>query len=178
MNLEHLCQTVLERWDEIPDKKRALRYVRYQFELLAWKRNKLKLGAIAFDVKEFKFDEVVLIEEIEIRYTRQDTTVDDEQKLENVLKRIGWQWDIKNYIALSVVIFGGLIYFYAELKLLYQKHLPTLAFREPHYDYLLKYSFDVTFTPGSVGIFKKLSEMNFWLVDIFTDFCTYFSVIF
>jgi hypothetical protein len=178
MNLEHLCKTITTRWEEIPDKKRALRYVRYQFELLAWKRQKLKLGAIAFDVKEFKFDEIVLWEEIEIRYTRQDTSVDDEQKLENILKRLGWQWDVKNFIALGVVIFGALLYSYVVLKGLYQKHLPTLAFREFHYDYLLKYSFQATFAPGSVGIFKKLSDLNFWLVDVFTDFCTYFNIIF
>jgi hypothetical protein len=119
-----------------------------------------------------------LREEIEIRYTRQDTSAEDERKIENILKRLGWQWDAKNIIAFCVITFSALIYLYVILRSLYQKHLPTLAFREYHYDYLLRYGFETTFSSKSFGIFKKLADTNFWMIDLFTDFCTYFNIIF
>jgi len=178
MNLEQLCRTIKDNWDIIPNKKWALKYLRYQFELLAWKRNKLKLGAIAFEIKEYKFDEVVLWEEPEIRYIRQDTTIEDEQKLENILKRLGWQWDMRNYIALSVVLFGAFCYVIALLKIEYYNRLPTLAFRDPHCDFILRFGFETCFTPRSVGIFNDFTKMNFWLVDLLTDFCIHFNIIF
>lgn len=178
MNLEQLCRTVKENWDIIPDKKKALKYIRYQFELLAWKRQKLKLGAIAFDIKETRLDEIVVWEDIEIRYIRQDTTTEDERKLENVLKRLGWQWDVKNIIAMSVVIFNAFCLLLAFIKMQYAKYLPTLAFRDPTCDYVLRYGFEAVFTPGTVGHFKSASFFNFWLVDLFTEFCVYFNVIF
>ena len=177
MNLEHLFVTIRDNWDKIPNKKRALKYLRYHIELLAWKRSKLKLGAIVFEIKELKFAEFPIREDIEIRFIRQDTSIEDEKKLENVMKRLGWHWDIKNYIALGVVIFCGLVYLYSELRILYCKHLPTLAFREPHYDYALKYGFDAGFITH-LGAFKEFSNLNYWIVDLLTDFCIHFNIIF
>lgn len=60
MNIEHLCQFVSKNFSSLKDKQKALNFVRYHFELLAWKRNKLKLGAIVFEIKEFVFHKTVL----------------------------------------------------------------------------------------------------------------------
>jgi hypothetical protein len=176
MNLEHLCKIVNDNWLQL-NKKHAIKVVKQQFELLAWKKNKLKLGAIAFEIKEHKLAELVLWEDVEIKYIRQDTTIDDEQKLENILKRLGWQWDAKNIIALNVVIIGFFSYFIANVRLLYYKHFPTLVIREGHFDYLIKYSFESTFSPffNSDSNFIKT---NFWIVDSLTDFCILFDIIF
>lgn len=178
MNLEHLCKTIRENWDNIHDKKKILRYLRYQFELLNWKRNKLKLGAIAFDIKETKVDEFVVWEEIEIRYIRQDTTLEDENKLENILKRQGWHRDIKNMIAMGVVIFNIINLIFKFIKGQYQTYFPSLAFRNDYCDFALKFGFETIFTPNYIGFFRNFSCLNFWLVDLFTDFCITFDLIF
>jgi len=178
MNLEQLCRTINENWDKIPDKKRALRYLRYQFELLAWKRQKLKLGAIVFEVKETRLDGILVFEDIEIRYIRQDTTTEDERKLENVLERLGWKWDVKNVIAMAVVIFNAVCLAYATIKLQYQHFLPSIAFRDERCDYALRYSFEVTFNPKLIGSLDFANRFNFWMADVFTDFCINFNVIF
>lgn len=88
MNFERCCSLVYENQHLLRDKKKALLYLNYHRELLIWKRNKLKLGAIAFVVKEYKFDEVLLFEDIEIKYIRQDTTIEDERKLEFLLNKL------------------------------------------------------------------------------------------
>lgn len=178
MNLEHLVKTIKENYHRLRDEKLALNFVRYHIELLEWKRNKLKLGAIVFEVKETYFHGILLLEEVDIRYVRQDNTKTDELKLENRLKAIGWKWDLKNIIALLVVIFGFCCEMYTHLLYWYQKHLPTLAYRSEHYDYVLKYGFENVFIGGNVSLFKNLIIFNYWIVDTLTDFCTYFNIIF
>jgi hypothetical protein len=60
--------------------------------LLSVKRQKLKLGKIVFEIKEYKLDEMPAYkEEVEIRYIRQDTLDQDELKLENRLKALNWK---------------------------------------------------------------------------------------
>lgn len=178
MNLEHLIKTVRENFHRLKDEKFALNFVRYHIELLQWKRNKLKLGAIVFEVKETYFNGVLLIEEVDIRYIRQDNTDTDELKIENRLKAIGWKWDLKNVLAFLTVVFGLLCELYTHLHYWYCKNLPTLAYRSEHFDYILKYGFEHSFVSGEIGFLKKLSSVNFWLVDLLTDFCIYFNMVF
>jgi len=177
MNLEHLCKIIKENWNQI-DQKNALKVLKTQFELLAWKKNKLKLGAIAFEIKQITLENIIIWEEIEIRYIRQDTTLEDEQKLENILKRLGWKWDAKNVIAMVTVIITFTSYFIAHTRLLYYKYFPTLAFRADHFDYLIKFSFESTFSRGGFETFSNFNKFNFWLIDVLTDFCVCFDIIF
>jgi len=88
MNIEQLIKTIRENYSKLKNKTFALKFLRYHLELLQWKRNKLKLGAIVFEVKETYFHGVLLLEEVDIRYTRQDNTDTDELKIENRLKAI------------------------------------------------------------------------------------------
>ena len=88
MNLDHLIKTIRKNYHLLKDENLALKFLRYHLELLQWKKNKLKLGAIVFEVKETYFHGILLIEEVDIRYIRQDNTDTDELKLENRLKAI------------------------------------------------------------------------------------------
>lgn len=88
MNLEQLCRDIRENYDRLKDKSFAFRLLRYQFELLAWKKRKLKLGAVVFEIKEFVVNGIILFEEADIRYIRQDTSEDDAMKFENRLKAL------------------------------------------------------------------------------------------
>lgn len=178
MNLDHLVKTIKENYHLLRDETAALNFVRYHYELLQWKRNKLKLGAIVFEVKETYFNGVLLHEEIDIRYTRQDNTDTDELKIENRLKAIGWKWDLKNILALLTVIFGLCCEFYTYAHHWYCKNLPTLAYRADHFDYILKFGFENSLSAGNIGFFKKLSALNYWTIDTLTDFCIYFNIIF
>jgi len=89
VNLEHLIKIVKQNYHRLRNEAFALNFIRYHIELLEWKRNKLKLGAIVFEVKETYFGGILLYEEVDIRYIRQDNTVTDNLKIENRLKAIG-----------------------------------------------------------------------------------------
>ena len=60
MNFEQLCLTVIRRWQEIPNKKKAVKLLRYFQEQLALKKKKLKLGSVTFDIKQIVFYQIVL----------------------------------------------------------------------------------------------------------------------
>jgi hypothetical protein len=98
--------------------------------------------------------------------------------LENRLKAIGWKRDAKNVVALLVVIFILLCEIYTHLHYWYCKNLPTLAFRAEHFDYILKFGFESSLSPFSVGSLKEWSKTNYWLAETITDFCIYFNIIF
>ena len=178
MNLEQLIKTIRANFHRLRDQEFALNFLKYHIKLLQWKRSKLKLGAIVFEVKETYFYGVLINEDIDIRYIRQDNTDTDELKIENRLKAIGWKWDLRNVLALITVMFGLACELYTYFDYWYKKNLPTLAYRMEHYDYILRYGFETSFNFGECGLFKKISISNYWLIDLLTDFCTYFSIIF
>lgn len=178
MNFERLVKFYVNNYDLIKNKKLARSYILYHYELLKWKRNKLKLGSIVFEIKETFFHGVKLDECVDIRYTRQDNTVTDNLKIENRLKAIGWKWNYKNYIALAVVIIGFLFQIYVFFYNWYIKNLPTLAFRDEHYDYLIRYSFENTFNGLNLSFLNKTAVINYQLVDLLTEFSIYFGIIF
>lgn len=178
MNLEHLFSLIRKNYHRLKNEAATLNFLKYHVELCQWKRNKLKLGAIVFEVKETYFNGILLLEDIDIRYTRQDNTDTDELKIENRLKAIGWKWDLKNVIAFATVVFGLCCEFYTHAHYWYCKNLPTLAYRTEHFDYILKFGFENSLVSGKIGFCNKFSLNNYWLVDFLTDFCTYFNIIF
>jgi hypothetical protein len=88
MNFEHLCKTVSLNSHRLRNKKIIKRFIKYQYEVLKIKKNKLKLGTVAFDLIDVTYYEFVLFQKLEMRYTRQDTTQADELKIENRLKAL------------------------------------------------------------------------------------------
>jgi hypothetical protein len=59
----------------------------YYFNLET-KLRKLKLGSVTFDIKYFFFSNILLLETVEMRYTRQDLTEENELKIENRLEAL------------------------------------------------------------------------------------------
>lgn len=153
-------------------------FIRYHFELLAWKRQKLKLGAIVFEIKEIAMAGITLVEEVEIRYIRQDTSRDDALKIENRLKALGWKWDFKNVGAFIIVATLALILLYAHIYVWYCENLPTLAFRHPKANEMIYFSLESTLARPSIGFFKSLLVLNFWFVNTLTDFCINYDILF
>lgn len=82
MNLEHFINLYLINQSQLKNKKLFLRFLKYHLLLLIWKRNKLKLGKIAFIFKKTYLTSFIYFEEITIRYVNQDNTEEDEFSFE------------------------------------------------------------------------------------------------
>lgn len=178
MNFERLLKFYVDNYDLIRNKKLARSYIDYQYNLLLWKRGKLKLGAIVFEIRETFFHEVKVYEWIEIRYIRQDNTESDNIKLETRLKAIGWKWNYYNYIALAIVILGFLIQIYVFIHNWYVENLPTLALRSEKCDQLIHYSFESTLLNFNLSFLNNIKLINYQFVDLLTEFSIYFNILF
>lgn len=159
----------------ILNKKLALTYLQYQIELLNYKLQKLKLGAIAFDIKEIAMAEIVIWQDVEIRYIRQDTTRDDELKIENRLKALNWQWDFKNVAAFLIVFTFLSLFLYSCFLVWYREKFPSFAFRNEKIDGLLKFTFDMVFTMFGISFFKNSLIYNTWISETLLEFCVFSS---
>lgn len=153
MNLEHLCKQIIEKWDLLKDKKKTLKLLKYHFELLANKRKKLKLGFIVFEIKEYKIDEfpMPIQEDINIRYTRQDNTLEDELKFETRLNALKWKWDFSNIGAFIIIISLIITFLYMHTYAWYCDNLPEFAFRDNKYNILIKNSLEILFSQPFVS---------------------------
>lgn len=122
--------------------------LKYHFELLDKKKKKLKLGFIVFEIKEYKIDEfpMPIQEDINIRYTRQDNTLEDELKFENRLNALKWKWDFNNVGAFLIVLSVIIAFAYTHVYAWYCDNLPEFAFRNNKYDILIKNSLEVLFS--------------------------------
>jgi len=177
MNFEKFYRLVCRNWSSLPNKKQTMLYLCYHYDLLLWKRKKLKLGAIVFIIKEYKFDEVLLWEEAEIKFINQDTTLEDARSLEAIFKKLAWEWNGRSYFALGVVIFIMLSKIIRFFKGLYYSYFPTLVHRSDINNYIVKCGFEQAFGYNSIGDLAILSRPSFWLIDVLTNFSIYYDVI-
>lgn len=177
MNLEHLTKKIFSNWSLVKDKKKTLLFLKYQYYLLETKKKKLKLGAIAFEIKEYIFAEITLLETVEIRYIRQDNTETDELKLETRLNALKWKWNFSNIGALIVVILLALNSLYSFLFSWYVQNLPSFAIREERYERLLSFTFESIFiSPSFTPI--EIKSFNLFLVELLTDYSLKFNIFF
>jgi len=92
LNFEHLAKLILNNSDQILSdnllKKKVKNFIKNYFSILNLKMKKLKLGLVTFEIKQFFFGNIFLYDNLEMRYSRQDTTAEDELKLENRLNAI------------------------------------------------------------------------------------------
>ncbi len=177
MNFEKFYKLVCLNWKHLPNKKQTMLYLSYHHDLLLWKRKKLKLGAIAFVIKEYKFDEVLLWEEAEIKFINQDTTIEDARSLEAIFKKLAWEWNARSYIALGVVLLIMFSKINRFFRGVYQSYFPTLVFRDDFNNYLVKCGFQEAYSYHSIGHLAEVSRPSFWLIDVLTDFSTYYDII-
>lgn len=95
---------IKENQHRLKDKEKTMIFLNNIIKILRRNIRKLKLGKVVFEFKKIIYGDIVIHEEVEMVYIRQDTTKDDELKIENRLKALKWQWDLKNMISLLVVI--------------------------------------------------------------------------
>ena len=88
MNFEQLCKMIKENNHRLKDKERTLIFMNNTIRILKKNLRRLKLGKIIFEFKKIIYADIVIHEEVEIRYVRQDTTRDDELKIENRLEAL------------------------------------------------------------------------------------------
>jgi hypothetical protein len=103
MNFEQLFRQIKYNSNKLKNQEKTEAFVKNILKILRKNRKRLKLGKILFEFKKIIYGDIVIYEEVDIRFVRQDTTLDDELNIENRLKALNWQWDFKNIGAFLIV---------------------------------------------------------------------------
>lgn len=181
MNLELLHRFIYEHREQIIKynlQNKFRKYLKAQYELLAWHRKKLKLGKIDFELKETFFHGIPVYSYMDIRFVRQNTLEADEKKIDFILDRQSYKNNLKDNLAISTSLSILFWEIYKSLCTQYEKRLPSLAFRSDICDFILKLGFNTTLKGKKFGLFEDWRFVSDWIVDVLIDFCINFNIIF
>jgi hypothetical protein len=145
--------------------------------MLLKKKKKLRLGKIVFEIKEIKYYNILIWSDFEMRYINQDTTVADEQKIENLVKRFEWKWNFNNIFSAILISIIVIYKLFKLVKIWFNKKYSFIFFREPHYDYFIKYSIENSFI-FNINCSNLYDKFNIFIVNTLTDLCLYFDILF
>ena len=182
MKLKELALFILKNKSIILKNKKSKKSFWFLFvywiNLLDWHKKKRRPGKISFEHKYFFFDDILLKIDVEFKFIRQNTYDEDQNKLSAIIKRQGWQNNLKNNLALIPVFFIIFWEIYTNLYEFYQIYFYFLAFRSPIDDALVKVGFKSlsSFNCGETFIF--IYQLNSYLVDILINFAINFNMIF
>jgi hypothetical protein len=87
LNFEQLLQTYITDYSRISNKKQAFQNILNECSNLKLKKEKLKLGKVTFVFNYHYYGAVVIYEDVEMVYCRQDNTDENERKIEFILQR-------------------------------------------------------------------------------------------
>lgn len=135
-------------------------------------KEKLKLGALVFEIKEIKFGEFTLTETVDIRFTKQDNTFEDSLKIDTRLDALKWKWDFSNVLAFTLILFIISFIFYINCYNWYYENLYFL-FNDFEKNKYLNNSFKLIF--ASTPYFLKHltianNSINTLLIELFDSF--------
>ncbi len=175
MKLEQLYLKLIKRF---PQKKRIAMLLVESLRIKEFLLKKLKLGKIAFEKREITYGGIKIYEFQEMRYTRQDTSVEDSLRLENQLKKYEWKWDFSNIMAFlilsifSIFFLNNLLYFWCE------DNLSSIFIKNPKYDLLINYSFESCFkNPPLTSFHSFFYFLNNWLSDALFNLCSHYNIL-
>lgn len=173
MNFEHLLHKLIKKF---PDKKLKIFWYVKQLHIKHLNRQKLKLGSLTFDIKEFKIAGFKIYEILDIRFTRQDNTQEDSIKIDTRLNELNWKWNFFNILSFLIILTFILFFLYNQLYFWYELNFSFINSSSNKYDLLLKYSFDLVFKNNS-NYFKNFFVINSWLNDTLLDFCNQYNIL-
>jgi len=84
MNFERLLKKNLHKINNVTIVKKITNH----FKLKMVNREKLKLGAITFEIKQIKIGDFKISETIDIRFIRQDNTFEDSLKIDSRIEAL------------------------------------------------------------------------------------------
>jgi len=92
MDFAILCKLLNQRYLNIKDRNILYRYLLLSYENLKIKRNKLKLGAVTFEIKPYFFNNMCLFYSFEMVFSRQPSSNSTKKTMLNIINFFEWSW--------------------------------------------------------------------------------------
>lgn len=151
-------------------------YMKNKTYLINTQKQKLKLGTIAFQIKNIEIMGIHVGEEIDIKFTKQDTTHEDSLKVENRLEALKWKWDFSNILAFLIIIFSILFFINAQFIHFYDDFLNILNSQTTNNDSLVTFTLESLFKVNTQST-NKFDHLNFFITDVLIDMCDYYNIL-
>lgn len=168
MNFDHLYSEITKIWLNLTQQKKIilLNFLKYQHYWLNWKKKKLKLGAIIFEINEIFLGEFLIYEIVDIRYIKQDNTQTDELNLTNRLNKLNWKWDFDHVFALIILISLIINYNYLFLYTLYYNYFFVFKLITQTYNIIFYFLIKTNFSGLFFNFFQNFDFLNLTLLEL------------
>jgi len=165
MNFERLLKKNLHKINNVTIVKKITNH----FKLKMVNREKLKLGAITFEIKQIKIGDFKISETIDIRFIRQDNTFEDSLKIDSRIEALKWK---SNFINIFALVFLSIIVLFMLYISCYNWYLENFhfLFNDSNSTVSLKQSsIRLIFSNqlNTESIFSLNSSLNSLLIDFF-----------
>lgn len=178
MNFEHLLNILNENPFLLKNnpflKKKINNFIKNYLFFLNLRLKKLKLGLVHFEIKQFFFANIFLYDIIEMRYVRQDTTEEDELKLEKRLDAIKWKWDFQNIAAFLIILIFTWFIFKNYLDIVI-KELFYSFYDTERFDAISRYTFKNLFDLKMIESFSYFKIINKIFMESLLTFSMHFN---
>lgn len=177
MNFEHLFRFIFKNFNKIKNKQIYKSFLLNEYDIYKIKKEKLKLGKVALEVKKISLGEIPVFETMEMVYTRQDNTVENELKLENRLKALDWKWNLDNILAFVIVVSFLSTYVYLETYDWLLSEFPSVVERDPRRDSLIKFNFYCLYGSPNLVKFETFQLSSYWIYETICDLSMKLNII-
>lgn len=177
MNFEHLFYFIMKNFNKIKNRKAYVTFLKNEYDIFKIKKEKLKLGKVALEVKTTFLGNIPVFETMEMVYTRQDNTVENELKLENRLKALDWKWNLDNVLAFIIVASFILTYLYIQVYDWLLIDFPSIVERDPKRDSLLKFNFYCLYGSPDLIKFETFKASSYWIYETICDLAMKLNII-
>ena len=170
MNFEHLCKLSIQHKKLFKNDQKIIKFLIHNYKILKLKKEKLKLGKIAFEIEEIKLNNLpfVLYEIIKIKFINQP---DLEKKKKNFPRKFKIFLFFFFFSTFLIFLLATFIYFYLNFidpsNFFEIKQLRKI---------FLKQIFSITFDQSILNIQNGfLFKINSVCVNLLTEFLIDFS---
>ena len=169
---------LLGHFESSVNKKKHLLRINYYLHLLQWKRAKLKLGRLSFNIEYSNLYGLFPRTVLTMKYLYQDETEDVSQLFQRWQKYFQWKWDLAHVISFFIAL--RIIYLLLKTSLYTFVFNPIQSFFVVDATYISLYKFLLQLMVGktSSSCSEKYFYLHQWFVDWFIDFCTFFGIFF
>lgn len=103
MDFKKACYFYVQNYSALKNRKQARKLVSTSYQLLQYKRKKLKTGSTTFVFKQLFYGDWLITQWFEMEFTNQTGSSDLQKGVERTLSMLDWSWDFKNLLLLGVI---------------------------------------------------------------------------
>ena len=165
-----LCSFYVNNLNKIKKPQLFLNHIKSEYVWYKLKKERLKLGTIRFEIREYRYKNAVLYYWFEMIFSRQPTSQSKNANFQKILNSFKWSWDFSS-VAATVIVASGIYDFLRTIVTQITTQLfPSFTEHLAPDNKVLKESLRLV-EPSSTFSIPSFKSSGF-----IADLCTYFGM--